>query len=124
MLSKKTQYAIKALSFIGQQIDNKPVLISTISKEKKIPIKFLEFILLELKKENLLDSKKGRGGGYFFKIQPNNIKLSKIIRLLDGPIALISCVSLNYYEKCADCDEKNCKIHRIFVKLEMLPSLC
>ncbi|MCX8480667.1 MAG: Rrf2 family transcriptional regulator, partial [Sediminibacterium sp.] len=71
-------------------------------------------ILLELKKENLLDSKKGRGGGYFFKTQPNNIKLSKIIRLLDGPIALISCVSLNYYEKCADCDEKNCKIHHVF----------
>ena len=114
MLSKKTQYGFKALSFIGRQQDAKPILISNISKEQNIPIKFLEFILLELKKAHILDSKKGRGGGYFFKVAPNTIPLSKIIRLLDGPIALIPCVSLNFFKKCDDCLEKDCKLKQVF----------
>jgi len=90
-----------------------PVLIAEISKKKKIPLKFLENILLELKKAGLLDSKKGKGGGYFFKVEPADIKLAQVMRLIEGPIALLSCVSLNFYEKCKDCDEKRCGLNRV-----------
>jgi len=108
MLSKKTQYAFKALMFMAQVEKEGPILIAEIARKKKIPLKFLENILLELKHAGILDSKKGKGGGYFFKEPPAEIPLAKIMRLLDGPIALLSCVSLNFYERCTNCDEKNC----------------
>lgn len=108
MLSKKTQYAFKALMYIARVEKDAPILIAEIAKKEKIPLKFLENILLELKKGGILDSKKGKGGGYFFKESPSKIHLAKIMRLLDGPIALLPCVSLNFYERCKNCDEKNC----------------
>ena len=95
MLSKKTQYAFQALIYMAQKSPNEPTLIAEIAKKKKIPLKFLENILLELKNHGILESKKGKGGGYFFKISPNKIPLAKIMRLLDGPIALMPCVSLS-----------------------------
>jgi Rrf2 family protein len=69
--------------------------------------------LLQLKKDGILDSKKGKGGGYFFKLSPQQIQLSRIMRLLEGPIALLPCVSLNFYEKCKDCDEKSCGLNKV-----------
>ncbi|WP_152268582.1 RrF2 family transcriptional regulator [Agriterribacter humi] len=108
MLSKKTQYAFKALMYMAQVEKDGPILIAEIARKKKIPLKFLENILLELKKGEVLDSKKGKGGGYFFKEAPSKIHLAKVMRLLDGPIALLPCVSLNFYERCKNCDEKNC----------------
>ncbi len=90
-----------------------PVLIAEIAKKKKIPLKFLENILLELRKAGILESKKGKGGGYFFKIEPKEISLAQIMRLIEGPIALLPCVSLNFYQKCRDCDEKKCGLNRI-----------
>ena len=93
---------------MGQSQKEGPILISEIARKKKIPIKFLENILLELKNVGILDSKKGKGGGYFFKESPSNITLAKVMRLLDGPIALLPCVSLNFYERCKNCDEKSC----------------
>lgn len=112
MLSKKTQYALKALGYLASKYGEGPVLISEISKEKKIPIKFLETILLELKQAGVLDSKKGKGGGYYLVQNPKKITLAKAIRLVGGPIALIPCVSLNFYEKCADCDEATCGLFK------------
>ena len=97
MLSKKTQYAFKALTFMAERKKEGPVLIAEISKRKKIPLKFLENILLELKKAGLLDSKKGKGGGYFFKVEPADIRLAQVMRLIEGPIALLPCVSLNFF---------------------------
>jgi Rrf2 family protein len=111
MLSKKTQYAFQALMYLAQKENNEPVLIAEISKKKKIPLKFLENILLELKKAGMLGSKKGKGGGYYFAKNPKDIQLATIMRLLDGPISLLSCVSLYFYEKCKNCDEKNCGLH-------------
>ncbi len=108
MLSKKTQYAFKALMFMAQMEKEGPILIAEIAEKKKIPLKFLENILLELKHAGILDSKKGKGGGYFFKESPAEIPLATVMRLLDGPIALLPCVSLNFYERCKNCDEKNC----------------
>jgi Rrf2 family protein len=112
MLSKKTQYALKALGYLASKYGEGPVLISEISKTKKIPIKFLETILLELKQSGVLDSKKGKGGGYYLAQNPKKITLAKAIRLVGGPIALIPCVSLNFYEKCADCDEATCGLYK------------
>lgn len=90
-----------------------PVLIAEIAKKKKIPLKFLENILLELRKAGILESKKGKGGGYFFKVEPKEISLAQIMRLIEGPIALLPCVSLNFYQKCKDCDEKKCGLNRV-----------
>jgi len=112
MLSKKTQYALKALGYLASKYGEGPVLISEISTTKKIPIKFLETILLELKQAGVLDSKKGKGGGYYLAQNPKKITLAKAIRLVGGPIALIPCVSLNFYEKCADCDETTCGLYK------------
>lgn len=78
MLSKKTQYALQALSFMVEQGGEKPILIATIAEAKNIPIKFLESILLALKKAGFLESKKGKNGGYFFATPPQKIKLSSI----------------------------------------------
>ena len=112
MLSKKTQYALKALGFLAGKYGQGPVLISDISIIKKIPIKFLETILLELKQAGILESKKGKGGGYYLIDSPHKTSLAQAIRLVGGPIALMPCVSLNFYEKCADCDEATCGLNK------------
>tara|TARA_A100000171_G_scaffold28379_1_gene26504 strand:+ start:135 stop:548 length:414 start_codon:yes stop_codon:yes gene_type:complete len=111
VLSKKTQYAFHALTYLAENQDKGPILISEISEMRKISLKFLENILLELKKSGILGSKKGKGGGYYLIKPPEEIGLAKIIRLLDGPIALLPCVSLNYYEKCENCQEEICGLN-------------
>ena len=113
MLSKKTQYALQALSYLVEKHSDDPILIAEIARQKNIPIKFLENILLELRKAGILESKKGKHGGYFFAQAPEKIKLSSIFRIIEGPIALLPCVSLNFYEKCADCNEKKCGINKV-----------
>lgn len=113
MLSKKTQYALQALSYMVEKHTDDPILIAEIARQKNIPIKFLENILLELRKAGILESKKGKHGGYFFAQAPEKIKLSSIFRIIEGPIALLPCVSLNFYEKCADCNEKKCGINKV-----------
>jgi len=113
MLSKKTQYALQALSYMVEKDTDDPILIAEIARQKNIPIKFLENILLSLKKAGFLESKKGKHGGYFFAQAPEKIKLSSIFRIIEGPIALLPCVSLNFYEKCADCNEKKCGINKV-----------
>lgn len=113
MLSKKTQYGFRALTHLAAHYGKGPVLISEIAATKHIPLKFLENILNHLKKEDVLESKKGKGGGYILKYPPKKITLAKIIRVLDGPIALLPCISLNFYQKCADCDEMNCGLRKV-----------
>lgn len=117
MLSKKSQYAFKALGYLSARFDDGPVLISEIAKKKKIPLKFLENILLELKKADILDSKKGKGGGYFLKKRPEQIKVATIIRLVNGPIAMLPCVSLYFYERCKNCNEKHCALHDMMIEV-------
>ena len=118
MLSKKAKYAINALVYLGHRIENGPILISQISEEENIPQKFLEAILLTLKKEGILESKKGRGGGYFLCKPSAEINLAEIIRIFDGPIALLPCVTHDYYKRCEDCkDEATCGIRKVFLEL-------
>lgn len=120
MLSKKAKYAIKALVYLAKRKDNTPVRISVLSKEEKIPRKFLEAILLELRKNGILASKMGTSGGYYLLKEPKDISLTTVIRLMDGPIAMVSCASLNFYEKCDDChDEKICGIRDVFRDLRI-----
>ncbi len=114
MLSKKTKYGIKALIYLSKQKDGIPIQIETISKNENISRKFLESILLTLRKNGLLGSKKGKGGGYYLIKAPIDIKMSLIMRVLEGPIAMVPCVSLNFYEKCEDCpDEDACGVHSL-----------
>lgn len=109
MLSKKTRYAIKALTKLAKEFQKGPILISDISKTERIPQKFLEAILLELKNAGILNSKKGKGGGYYLIKKPEEVDLANIIRLFDGAIALLPCVSIKYYERCDECvDETLC----------------
>jgi Rrf2 family protein len=115
MLSKKTQYGLKALGYLAAQYGKGPVLISDIAKAKQIPIKFLENILLLLKTNKILDSKKGKGGGYFISTNPKNITVADAIRIIDGPIALLPCVSLNFYKKCDDCNETHCGLNKTMI---------
>ena len=118
MLSKKTKYGIKALVYLARQENRNPVQISVISKSENISRKFLESILLTLRKNGILGSKKGKTGGYYLLKDPKEIPMTSIMRLLEGPIAMVPCVSLNFYEKCDDCpDEKVCAVHNIMLKV-------
>ncbi|WP_113638824.1 RrF2 family transcriptional regulator [Nubsella zeaxanthinifaciens] len=116
MLSKKTKYAIKALVALGKNIDLPPMQISKIAEEERIPKKFLEQILLDLRNAGFLYSKKGAGGGYSLNKKPEEIFLVQILRLTDGPVAMLPCASLNFYHKCDECtDEVTCGIRSAFI---------
>lgn len=118
MLSRKTKYGIKALIYLSKRTDQGPIPIPTIAKEENIPLKFLEAILLTLKNAGILDSKKGKGGGYYLLRDPSEIFMSEVIRLLNGPIAMVPCVSLNFYEKCDDCPDENlCGVNSLMLEV-------
>ena len=118
MLSKKTKYGIKALTYLARQENKTPVQIATISKNENISLKFLESILLTLRKNGLLGSKKGKGGGYYLLKEPKEIQMTTIMRILEGPISMIPCVSLNFYEKCDDCpNEGVCSVNKLMLKV-------
>ncbi|PVH25857.1 RrF2 family transcriptional regulator [Sphingobacterium corticibacter] len=115
MLSKKTKYAIKALMLLGRNYGKDPMQIVKIADEERIPKKFLEQILLEMRNAGMLYSKKGAGGGYSLNKSPEDIYLSQVMRLIDGPIALLPCVSLNFYRSCDECmEERVCGIRDTF----------
>ncbi|TZF83046.1 Rrf2 family transcriptional regulator [Pedobacter sp. BS3] len=113
MLTKKAKYAFKALIALARNEGNRPMLISDIAEQEQLPKKFLEAILLELKRSGFLGSKKGAGGGYYLMKPAQEIKMSAIIRVIDGPIALLPCVSLNFYERCEECTEDYCGIRDV-----------
>ncbi|HME98516.1 MAG TPA: Rrf2 family transcriptional regulator [Terriglobia bacterium] len=115
MLSKKAKYGLKAMAILAKEYGNGPLLIGEIAKRERIPSKFLELILLELKKKGFLQSKKGKGGGYYLSKLPESISVGALIRALDGPLALLPCVSQMAYERCAECpDEQTCGIRIVF----------
>ena len=116
MLSRKCKYAIHALVYLAERYQAGPVHIQEIADSERIPKKFLEAILLELRNAKILHSKKGKGGGYYLYRPPDQVNLIEIIRLMDGAIAMLPCVSLNYYEPCEECrDEKTCGIRDAFI---------
>lgn len=119
MISKKTKYAINALVFLAKRTGEGPIVISEIAEKEHIPRKFLESILLNLKKAGLLASKKGKGGGYYLLQDPEDINLADVMRLFDGPIAFLPCVTYKYYERCEECkDEETCGIRDVFFEVK------
>jgi Rrf2 family protein len=118
MLSKKTKYALKALVYLARQEETRHVLISEIAEAESIPRKFLELILLDLRNQGILQSKKGRGGGYALARPAHSIFLGQIIRLFDGPLALLPCVSVTAYRRCEECsDEEGCGIRMVMKRV-------
>jgi Rrf2 family protein len=114
MLSQKAKYGIRALMYLARQGEGVPVLIRDIAEKERLPKKFLEAILLELKSAGILHSRPGRGGGYTMNRPPRTITLGRVIRLIDGPLAPIPCVSQTAYAPCRDCvDEKTCTIRLV-----------
>jgi len=114
MISKKAKYALKALKVLTEEFGKGPVLISHIAERENIPKKFLEAILLELRNHSILQSQKGKGGGYMLRIDPARVNFAQVIRVIDGPIAPTPCVSLNFYVKCDDCtDEVTCALRPV-----------
>ena len=115
MISNKCKYAIKALTYIARNDDGtKAVMTSDIAQEQDIPRKFLEIILRDLRNNRILESKRGKDGGFRLLRPAEDISLTEIMRIIDGPIAMLPCVSLNYYRSCDDCDEKKCEVKGVF----------
>lgn len=122
MLSQKTRYALRSLIYLAQQTSGeragKSVSAGEIAETQNVPRKYLELILLDLKRGGLVASRRGPGGGYVLARPPSEIDFAEVIRLVDGPIALVPCASLNFYERCGDChDEATCAIRRVMAKV-------
>jgi Rrf2 family protein len=114
-LSKKTRYAMLALTKLAREYGKGPILIGDIAESESIPKRFLENILLEMKKMGILGSRLGKVGGYYLLKNPQDINLSDIIRHFEGSIALLACVSEKAYQSCEFCkDEASCKIREVF----------
>ena len=112
MLSNRSKYAIKALLALADHERGEPVRIADLAHEEQIPPKFLELILLGLKNQGILQSRKGKGGGYLLARDPADIYLGQIVRMFDGPLAPVPCASQTAYVACADCpDEAVCGVH-------------
>lgn len=111
MISKKTIYAFKALIHLAGQPSGQPVLIADLARDENIPRKFLEFILLSLRKGGILQSRVGKGGGYHLALPPNKISIGAVVRILEGDIAPVQCLSTTNYARCEECqDEVTCGI--------------
>jgi len=116
--SKKSEYALRALIELTGQYNRKLLQRREIGKRQNIPIEFLEQILLTLKNAGLLTSRRGVGGGYSLLKSPDSVTLGQVIRILDGPLAPIGCVSKTAYQKCKECpyaDTKNCPIQHVML---------
>lgn len=114
MLAQKSKYALRALLVLAKEYGQGPVLISDIAHREALPQKFLELILLELRNHGILGSKKGKGGGYFLARRPELVHLGEVLRVLEGPLAPLPCVSKTAYVRCAECrDERTCGIRMV-----------
>ena len=114
MLSQKCKYALRALLVLAREEDRDVMLIGEIAERERLPKKFLEAILLELKRHGIVRSRRGRGGGYALAKPADVITFGQVVRLMDGPLAPLPCVSVNFYQRCTDCtDEAHCEIRKV-----------
>jgi Rrf2 family protein len=114
MISKKTKYGLQALLILAREYGRGPILIAELAERDRIPKKFLESILLQLKNAGILGSRKGKGGGYFLARDPSQITMGRAVRVLEGPLAPVPCVSETAYQKCQECDdEASCGIRLV-----------
>ena len=118
MIAQKTRYALRSLLFLAEQSGGVPVQLSRIAETQRVPPKYLELIMLDLKKAGLVKSSRGPRGGYQLAKSAAMISFGEIVRTMEGPIALVSCASVNFYAPCGDChDEATCAIRRAFTIL-------
>jgi Rrf2 family protein len=116
MLTQKTRYALRSLLHLADARAQGPVQLASIAATQRIPAKYLELIMLELKKAGLVKSARGPKGGYTLARDAGSISFGEVVRSLEGPIALTPCASVNFYAPCGDCkDEELCAIRRAFV---------
>ena len=115
MLAQKTRYALRSLLYLAEERDGEPMQLARIAETQRVPPKYLELIMLDLKRAGLIRSTRGPRGGYRLARPPEQISFGDVVRVLEGPIALVSCASTNFYEPCGDChDEETCAIRRAF----------
>ena len=118
MISQKAKYALRALVALAKARPDRPVMIGDIAEAQKIPRKFLELILLELKYHGIVASRRGKAGGYLLLRAPENITFGEILRIIDGPVAPLPCLSKMAYKRCADCqNEGSCEVRRVFARV-------
>lgn len=111
MLSKRAKYALKALLALTEHQGDEPVRIADLAARERIPPKFLELILLDLRNQGLVQSRKGKRGGYLLARDPSRIPVGQVVRLFDGPLAPVPCASQTGYVRCDDCaDEAACGV--------------
>jgi Rrf2 family protein len=109
MLSKKSKYGLKALLLLASRCGDGPVLVADIAAQERIPKNFLDQILLQLKAHRIVESRRGKAGGYLLARPPADVSLGEIVRILEGPLALVPCVSETAYKRCEECsDEATC----------------
>ena len=115
MLAQRTRYALRSLLYLAEERDGAPVQLARIAQTQRVPPKYLELIMLDLKRAGLVQSTRGPKGGYRLARTPEEISFGDVVRVMEGPIALVSCASVNFYEPCGDChDEEACAIRRAF----------
>lgn len=120
MISQKAKYALRALVALARAGRGESRMIGEISRDQAIPKKFLEQILLELKRAGIVSSRRGRMGGYELVRAPEEIMYGEVLRLIDGPIAPLPCLSKIAYRKCEDCrDESACEIRHVFERVTL-----
>jgi Rrf2 family protein len=118
MITQKAKYALRALTALAEADDGEPVMISDIAAQQKIPKKFLEQILLDLKHQGIVVSRRGKQGGYLLLKPADMITFGEVLRIIDGPIAPLPCLSITAYRKCDDCDgEQTCAIRHVFARV-------
>jgi Rrf2 family protein len=118
MITQKAKYALRALAALAQADASEPMMISDIAAQQKIPKKFLEQILLDLKHQGIVVSRRGKQGGYLLRKAAHEITFGEILRIVDGPIAPLPCLSITAYRRCDDCDgEQNCEIRQVFARV-------
>lgn len=118
MISQRAKYALRALVMLSGVEKGVSLSITEIAAEQRIPKKFLEQILLELKRHGIVESRRGKVGGYLMLRDPKDVTYGEVLRLIDGPIAPLPCLSIIAYKKCEDCrDEASCEIRRVFANV-------
>ena len=118
MLSQRCRYALKAMLNLARDGSGQPKQVSALAAEENIPRKFLEGIMSELRQQGIVDSARGKSGGYRLSRPAELITFGEIMRRMDGPLALLTCVSQNFYKRCDDCtDEKTCELRRVMSRV-------
>ncbi len=118
MLTRQSKYGLKALLFLAREHDRGPILASEVASREGIPEKFLQGILLDLRRRGIVSSRRGQGGGYRLARDPSAVNVGEVIRTLEGPLALTPCVSQTAYHRCEECaDERRCGIRLIMKRV-------